>query len=138
MKKSKEAVRPLSVITSDCVERGVTRRAGRPPKPKARMGRPPKLVNQIERAMAALDANLPALIDKLIELAYTKNDASIIQYLIDRKMGRPAQQVNANVKGALIVLSADDYAAARTKAIATEQALLDSPALQENIQTLQA
>lgn len=138
MSKSKEAVRPLIVTTSDCAERGVARRVGRPPKPKARMGRPPKLVNQIERAMQALDANLPALIDKLIELAYTKNDASIIQYLIDRKLGRPAQQVNANVKGAMVVLSADDYASARAKAIVQEQVLLDSATLPDKSAILQA
>ena len=104
---------------------------------KNKGGRPPKLKNQIERAMKTLDAHLPDLIARLIDLAYAKGDRDALIYLIDRKMGRPASQVNANIKGALITVSPDDYAAAISTARQVEQALLampallDSPALQE-------
>ena len=104
---------------------------------KNKGGRPPKLKNQIERAMKTLDAHLPDLIARLIDLAYTKGDRDALIYLIDRKMGRPASQVNANIKGALITVSPDDYASAIATARQVEQALLampallDSPTLQE-------
>ena len=130
MNNSKEAVRPSNANTSECAERdGQCRKPGRKPKPKALIGRPPKLVNQIDRAMRTLDANLPALIDKLIDLAYTKGDKDIIMYLIDRKMGRPAASINANIKGAIIAVSPDDYATAIATARAAEQALLAMPVL---------
>jgi hypothetical protein len=129
MSKDKAARMGIDTNSPECNE--TRRKPGRPPKPKPLMGRPPKLVNQIERAMKALDANLPMLIDKLIELAYTKNDPQIIQYLIDRKMGRPRQEVASTVKGALIVVSPDDYATAINTARLAEQALLTMPTLHD-------
>lgn len=142
MNKNKTSRQAVNANTSECSERdgstgsGPARRPGRKPKPKARMGRPPKLVNQIERAMSALDANLPMLIDKLIELAYVKGDKDVLMYLVDRKMGRPASQVNANVKGVVIAVSPDDYAKAITSARLAEQTLLAMPTLLEESVTL--
>jgi hypothetical protein len=109
---------------------------------KNKGGRPPKLKNQIERAMKTLDAALPDLISRLIDLAYTKNDRDALIYLIDRKMGRPAASINANIKGAIITVSPDDYATAIATARAAEMALLtmpallDTPTLQEEYQTI--
>lgn len=94
---------------------------------KNKGGRPPKLKNQIERAMKTLDSALPDLIARLIDLAYTKNDRDALIYLIDRKMGRPAASVNATVKGAIITVSPDDYAIALAAARAAETLLLSSP-----------
>ena len=104
-------------------------RRGRSRGSKNKGGRPPKLKNQIERAMKTLDAALPDLIARLIDLAYTKNDRDALIYLIDRKMGRPAASINANIKGAIIAVSPDDYATAIMTARAAEQALLSMPVL---------
>jgi hypothetical protein len=141
MSKSKDSSKNGSLAANanspECTERGgpawqpYKRGPGRPPKPRNPGGRPPKLINQIDRAMRALDANLPMLIDKLIELAYVKGDKDIIMYLIDRKLGRPRQEVSSTVRGAMIVVSPDEYATAIQAARAAEQALLAAPALQE-------
>jgi len=110
---------------------GTTRSAGTAPGSAAKHkgGRPPKLKNQSERAMKTLEAQLPDLIARLIDLAYTKGDRDALIYLIDRKMGRPAASINASVKGAIIAVSPDDYATAITTARAAEAALLTTPGL---------
>jgi hypothetical protein len=124
MGKRKEAIIREKLNSPEYSER-----RGKPRGSKNKGGRPPKLKNQIERAMKTLDAALPELIAKLIDLAYTKGDRDALIYLIDRKMGRPASQVNANINGALITVSPDDYATAISTARAVEQALLSTPAL---------
>ncbi len=61
-------------------------------------GRKKKLSTQIEESMKLLDAQLPGLISKLNELA-EHGDREALIYLIDRRMGKPRQQTELDIKG---------------------------------------
>ncbi len=65
---------------------------------RGKRNRKPSLTTQIDLAMKQLDASLPGLVAKLNELA-EKGDREALIYLIDRRMGKPRQQTELDLKG---------------------------------------
>ena len=113
------------MIINDLTDTPITvKHAGRPPKIRRPRGRPKVLKTQIDEALKLLDAELPGLINKLIQLAYDKSDRDALIYLIDRKMGRPRQEIDSRIK-AQIIMSPDDYELATRNIIEAEVKLIE-------------
>ncbi len=106
---------------------------GRPKKLRKPRGRPKTLTHQIDEALKLLDDELPNLIRRLIHLAYEKNDRDALIYLIDRKMGRPRQEIDSRIRTQIIV-SPEDYQVAIQQVRDQEKLLLGSGNLEANNQ----
>lgn len=65
---------------------------------KGRSGRRKPLGKQIDEAMKLLDAELPGLIQSLINKA-NNGDREALIYLIDRRMGKPKQSSDIDLTG---------------------------------------
>lgn len=91
---------------------------------KGRSGRKKNLGTQIEESMKLLDEKLPSLILKLNELA-EHGDREALIYLIDRRMGKPRQQTDLDIKGGEQIGAGTMVELFRI--IAQKRAELDSP-----------
>ncbi len=102
---------------------------------KGRSGRRKVLGTQIDEAMKLLDASLPGLVAKLSELA-EKGDREALIYLIDRRMGKPRQQTELDIKGGSEIASGTMIAmikllaSERRKLIESEQRQLEAPKIE--------
>ena len=94
----------------------------------------------VKEAIEALSADVPQLFEKLKVIALglsivcpecgkevpgARPDKDALVYLIDRVLGRPRQEIDARVKGTMLVLTAEDYELATRVTVAAEQALLE-------------
>ena len=92
---------------------------------KGKSGRQPSWTSQVNKALKSLDASLPTLIEKLITRAETGDREALI-YLIDRRMGKPRQEIDNRVT-ATVSMSADDYKIAAMKALEAQDRFLNGP-----------
>ncbi len=74
---------------------------------KGRSGRRPQWESLAADSMQLIERNMPAIFQVLIDKAMAGNQECAI-YLIDRRMGRPRQEIDARIKS-LISFTADDY-----------------------------
>ena len=65
---------------------------------KRKGGRPKSLSTQVEEAMAVIDRELPDIVKQLVERA-RDGDREALIYLIDRRMGKPRQATELDIKG---------------------------------------
>jgi hypothetical protein len=106
---------------------------------KGRSGRKRLPEKDVKEAIEALSADVPQLFEKLKTVALgmpivcpecgkeipgAKPDKDSLIYLIDRVLGRPRQEIDARVKGTMLMLTADDYEMATRTAVLAEQQLL--------------
>lgn len=108
---------------------------------KGRSGRKRLPEKDVKEAIEALSADVPVLFEKLKAVALglpitcpecgkevpgARPDKDALVYLIDRVLGRPRQEIDARVKGTVLMLTADDYETATRIAVIEQQAVLDS------------
>ena len=76
---------------------------------KGRSGRHRSGISRIQEYLDRIkDRDLPKILDALVEKALSGDkDAQI--YMCDRIMGRPKQAIDSTIKGAMLMISPDEY-----------------------------
>lgn len=70
---------------------------------------------------------LPEILDSMVERAKA-GDKELQMYLCDRVLGRPRQEIDQKIKGAILLVTPDEYEIASRAAKDTEAALLTAGA----------
>ena len=75
---------------------------------KGRSGRKKVVSTLVNEALKRVDENLPNIFQALIDRA-KNGDREAQIYLIDRRLGKPKQQIDADFKGAVGLMTATEY-----------------------------
>ena len=89
---------------------------------KGRSGRKPNLKTVLDKALLMIDADIEGIIGTLIKKALDGDRDSAI-YLLDRRLGRPRQEIDQRVS-AIVKMTPEEYETVTRIAMVEEGAML--------------